>query len=196
MSRCPAYSRSCPEPVSTVNLNVTQIHLSDGNIDLFKQEPLTLALVEDDVYTADLSQLPYTDASLSVYINGVLQKPGRDYTRYLKTLTFTLSPLFDPAMATVMAVYVGTDYARLESAIQPGMIVGAAVAGNHNFIGFIRCDGALYTHSDYPGLFDVIGTVYNLPGDNAATHFRVPNIDSAYVDGTSNFNTGPAWIKV
>lgn len=196
MNCTPCYSKSCPEPVSTVNVNITEIHMSDGNIDLFKQEVLTLTESGAN-WVAELASIPYTDASLSVFINGVLQKAGRDYTRYLKTLTFTLSPLFDLSMSTVTAVYIGTNYARLESAIQPGMIVGAAVASDHDFIGFIRCDGTSYPHSMYPGLFDVIGTNYNQPGDtNGATHFRVPDVDSAYVDGSNNFNTGYAWIKV
>lgn len=192
MTRCPAYSKSCPEPVSTVNVSVTHISLSDGNVDLFKQEVLTL----NGDLQAELSQLPYTDESLTIYINGVLQKPDRDYTRFLKTITFTLSPLFDEANSTVSAVYIGTEYARLESSIQPGMIIGAATASSsYSFVGFIPCNGATYPQSQYPALFAAIETDYN-DGSEPSGHYRVPNIDSAYVDGTSNFNTGPAWIKV
>lgn len=39
---------------------------------------------------------------------------------------------------------------------------------------FLNCDGALYSRSEYPNLFNAIGTTFNQPGD-PGTGFRVPD---------------------
>ena len=186
MADC-CYKRSCPAPVSAVSVYNTVIHMSDGNIDLFKQEELTLTGA-----TATLSFLPYTDASLKLFLNGVLLVSGRDYTRDLKAITFIFDPLFDATTSTIMAVYVGTDYAVLEGALRPGMIVPAATAANYTFIGFLVCDGASLLVASYPALFAAIGYTYGGSGAN----FNIPNLTNAFVDGSSNFATGPVWIKI
>ncbi len=193
MRCCQTYRKSCPEPVSNVNVHLTQIQMADGNIDMFKQETLVLTPDGSD-WLATLDFLPYSDGSLSIYINGVLQKPGRDYTRDGKDLRFTLSEYFEATEAMVRAVYFGTEYATLESTIRPGMIVGAGTAAGYNFLGFLVCDGASYAQSAKPRLFAAIGTTYG-DGDNPGTTFQVPNVEMAFVDGSNNFATGPAYIK-
>jgi hypothetical protein len=191
MRCCQTYRKSCPEPVSTVNVHITNVSFADGNIDMFKQETLTA----DGDGLWFLSHLPYSDGSLSIYINGVLQKPGRDYTRDAKQIIFDIDPAFiDLSTSTVRAVYFGTEYATLESALRPGMIVGAGTAAGYSFIGFLVCDGASYLRSAKPRLYAAIGVTYG-PGDVPGTTFQVPNVEMAFVDGDNNFATGPAYIK-
>lgn len=41
----------------------------------------------------------------------------------------------------------------------------------------VPANGALYLRADYPIASSIFGNIYNLPGDNTITHFRVPNIE-------------------
>ena len=59
--------------------------------------------------------------------------------------------------------------------LQPGMFCfypakNSAVISHD---GTIECD-QVYLQADYPELFEVLGTDWNVPGDNNATHFRTP----------------------
>lgn len=47
------------------------------------------------------------------------------------------------------------------------------ISGSATRSGFLKCNGASYLRSDYPGLFDAIGTTY---GSVDGTHFNVPNL--------------------
>jgi len=190
MADC-CYKRSCPAPVSTVNVYVTEISLSDGNVDLFKQELLSLVLVSGTDYTAELSFLPYTDAALQVYINGVLQKRGIDYTREGKTLFFTFPADADANDMSVVANYVGTDYAVLESGIRSGVVMGWGGPGSPP-AGWLVCDGTSLLRASYPSLFAAIGTTY---GAVDGTHFNLPDLDLSYFSN-GVVSVGPALIKI
>lgn len=188
------WKSSCPEPVSSVTVNQTTINMGDGDVDVFEQETLTLTNTTGNEYTAELSRLPYTDDWLRIYLNGVLLVAGTDYTRNLKTITFTFTEDFVSGEEQVTAAYLGTDYARLESAIQPGMIVPAATAGTYEFIGFLPCDGASYLRTAKPALFAAIGTSYGV-GDDDPNTFNVPDLTASVVDGGLVSGTINAWIK-
>lgn len=57
-------------------------------------------------------------------------------------------------------------------------------------VGWLVCDGSEYSRTEYPLLFDVIGTLYGA-GDGTTT-FNVPNLMNHFVrcwDGESEFNT-------
>jgi hypothetical protein len=192
MSNC-CFKGSCPSPISTINVVVNNLSLSDGNTDVFRQEELTLTSLGGLLWSAVLTQLPYSDASLHIFLNGVLLLPGRDYVRSVKRITFTFTEPYEND-GTIVAHYFGTDYATIDSMIQPGMMIPAAVASSYNFVGFLLCDGASYLRSAKPALFAAIGTTYGLGSDDPNT-FNVPDIENSYVDAASDFTIGPIWIK-
>ena len=55
-------------------------------------------------------------------------------------------------------------------------------------LGYLVCDGSTVNQSDYPALFQVIGTIYG-PADT--TVFTLPNMLGAFVRGWNNGGSGP-----
>ena len=64
--------------------------------------------------------------------------------------------------------------------------------------GWLACDGSYVLKADYQNLFDVIGNIWDISGDNNDSKFRLPNLNSAgyfiqggnvdgqyYIDSTS-----------
>jgi microcystin-dependent protein len=64
--------------------------------------------------------------------------------------------------------------------------------------GWLACDGSYVLKADYKNLFDVIGNIWDISGDNNDSKFRLPNLNSAgyfiqggnvdgqyYIDSTS-----------
>ena len=67
--------------------------------------------------------------------------------------------------------------------------------------GYLECDGSEYSSSDYPDLFEAIGTNYG--GDSFSGTFKVPDLrglfirgyDEGSVDPNHSDRTNPQWIK-
>ena len=59
-------------------------------------------------------------------------------------------------------------------------------AGSTAPVGFLLCDGSEVSRTDYPYLFDVIGTTYG-EGDGNTT-FNLPNLQDKFIEGASNTN--------
>ena len=66
------------------------------------------------------------------------------------------------------------------------MFIGNIIAFTGSTIpeGYLECDGAALSRSDYADLFDVIGTTYG-PGDGSTT-FNLPNLSGKVSMGVSN----------
>ena len=55
-------------------------------------------------------------------------------------------------------------------------------AGNTIPSGYLLCDGAAVSRSEYANLFQVIGTTYG--GGNGSTTFNLPNLNRRFIEGT------------
>lgn len=66
---------------------------------------------------------------------------------------------------------------------------GAVVpfAGSRAPVGYLLCDGSEVSRTDYPYLFDTIGTLYG-EGDGLTT-FNLPNLQDKFIQGSSGTNT-------
>lgn len=66
---------------------------------------------------------------------------------------------------------------------------GAVVpfAGSRAPVGYLLCDGSEVSRTDYPYLFDTIGTAYG-EGDGLTT-FNLPNLQDKFIQGSSGTNT-------
>lgn len=66
---------------------------------------------------------------------------------------------------------------------------GAVVpfAGSRAPVGYLLCDGSEVSRTDYPYLFDTIGTLYG-EGDGLTT-FNLPNLQDKFIQGSSGNNT-------
>lgn len=52
--------------------------------------------------------------------------------------------------------------------------------------GYLLCNGAAVSRSEYANLFQAIGTTYGV--GNGSTTFNLPNLDSRFVEGTVRAN--------
>ena len=55
--------------------------------------------------------------------------------------------------------------------------------------GWLICDGSLISRTEYSGLFNVIGTSYNLETDTDDTKFRLPNLKGRVPVGLDSEDT-------
>lgn len=200
MTDC-CYRRSCPAPVSTVNVTNVSISMTSGDGSIFKQETLTLVALADgyiwlgNTYThkAVLTDIPYTDESLSIYINGIHQRSGTDYARDGYTVYFNFPSDARPSDMSVVAVYYGVDY-TIAPATGVGMIQGWSMSAGSVPAGWLVCDGSAVSRTVYGALFDVIDTTYGV-GDGSTT-FNLPKVTMVYRNPTTGLDeTGPAIIK-
>lgn len=189
MSDCQCNTKSCPEPVSTVNVSITEISLGDG-IDIFKRDTFTTVGAVPSTTEFVLTFIPYSSEALQVFVNGSLQREGIDYARDILTLTF-LNGIGGASHIT--AQYVGTDYSYYEPTIRPGTIVGWA-GGVTPPTGYLLCNGGEVPEATYPALYAAIGNTYDIGGETT-DYFRVPNITVNYTDPAAGQSTGPALIK-
>lgn len=70
-----------------------------------------------------------------------------------------------------------------------GMPVGSVIAfaGNINPAGFLLCDGAAVSRTDYKDLFDAVGTLYGVGDGN--TTFNLPNLTDRFIQGSNTSGT-------
>ena len=75
------------------------------------------------------------------------------------------------------------------------MAVGTIVpfGGSTSVNGFLLCDGSEYNRTDYPELFEVIGTSFGTPSAN--TKFKVPDLREATTKGIGENPNGEAHVK-
>lgn len=71
-----------------------------------------------------------------------------------------------------------------------GVPVGSVVAyaGTSAPEGFLLCDGSIYDSTEYGELFNIIGEMYNIGGEEEGK-FRVPNLRSRVIVGMDSTNT-------
>ena len=69
----------------------------------------------------------------------------------------------------------------LSALISPGTIIH--YAGRTVPIGWLICNGANVSRTDYAALFAAIGTIYGT--GNGATTFGLPNLDGRFLEGTT-----------
>ena len=177
---CSNYSKSCPEPVSTVNVSVTNNTFNlDGAGALYRQEVLspTAAEVGGQVYNATLSSTPFSDQAVQIFINGILQEIGDDYVRSDRTITFTFPAGITQAevdqmniVASYAAVSIGASDVGDETA---GTIKLWGNGASTIPLGWLECDGTEVSRSTYAALFAVIGVTYGAGGIDGTT-FNLP----------------------
>lgn len=198
MADC-CYQRSCPAPVSTVNVTNVTVALSAGDPGVFKQELLTISAYavtwQGASYThrAVLAAIPYNNECLTLYINGILQRSGTDYVRDGQHLYFNFPADARPADMVVAAVYYGTGY-TVTPVAGVGMIQTWSMASGTVPAGWLVCDGSAISRVTYAALFDVIGTTYG-SGDGSTT-FNLPNVSDVLRHNVTTVDqTGLAIIK-
>ena len=78
-----------------------------------------------------------------------------------------------------------------QSLIYDSVPVGAIFSypSNNLPIGYLLCDGSLISRTEYLGLFNVIGTTYNLETDTDDTKFRLPNLKGRVPVGLDSKDT-------
>jgi hypothetical protein len=195
---CSNYSKSCPEPVSTVNVSVTNNTFNlDGAGALYRQEVLspTAAEVGGQVYNATLSSTPFSDQALQIFINGILQEIGDDYVRSDRTITFTFPAGITQAevdqmniVASYAAVSIGASDVGDETV---GTIKLWANDGATVPLGWLECDGSEVSRSTYAALFAIIGETYGTPTSTSV--FVLP--PAGVIDTTPGTGTPVPIIK-
>lgn len=188
---CSNYSKSCPEPISTVNISVTNNTFNlEGAGALYRQEILTLTQVSGQEWSAVLADTPFSDFALQIYINGLLQELGDDYVRTDRVVLFDFPPEItaaEVAQMKVVAIYSAVNYVASDTPVDAvGTIKVYADDDGPIPVGWLVCDGSAVSRSTYAALFAVIGESYG--NGNGSTTFNLPpsNIITLNIPGAAD----------
>lgn len=135
--------------------------------------------------TAFTAQRAYVAGTLEVWLNGIYQRRGVDFTESNPgTGAFTLSPAptanqnirvsYHGGTVLTLASDANTVGGKAASELAPVGVI-QMFAGSTAPAGWLLCAGQTVSRSTYADLFAVIGTQFNTGGE-AGTDFRLPNL--------------------
>jgi len=163
-------SQCCPEAVSTIAVSNTTLTI-DSLPARRVQESLSLL---SDLITAMCTYTPVTKTDVMLFVNGVMQQQGTDYSIVGRKITLS-EPLIED---TVIDVYYYTvdDVPVTDGDIEVGMVMlwpdGVTVP-----TGWLECDGSEVSRTTYAALFAIWGTTYGV-GDGSTT-FDLANLSAS-----------------
>ena len=166
-------------PDVTVNQTVIQIGTTVG---IFREE-----VVDCTSSPSTLAALPIVDEALSLFVNGLYQRQGVDYTISGQTISWIGG--LPGAGSSCRASYFASETGAQPGSISVGTILG--FGGSAAPTGFLLTDGSVVSQTTYAALFAVIGHDFaNDAADEAALQaagdFRLPNLEMSFLDPSTN----------
>ena len=163
--------------IPTVPTNVSAFTNDAGYIKDIPSEYVTESELDGKGYITDLSNYytkEETDTQISEKTIGVYDDLGR----FKSEITHDIGNV--EQLETDSKVIVGAinELRNTGGADYDSLPVGTIVpfGGNDAPDGYLLCDGSKVARSEYPGLFEAIGTSFNLETDTDSTMFRLPNL--------------------
>jgi len=177
---------SIPEPVSTVNVSVTNMNIQSVQ-SLWYQAELTPV---GSVLT--LASYPLSDQAVMLFKNGdaLIQGAEEDYVMNGLTATLTEEPEGTDKFLVCVMTSANATFASL--AVGASTLWYGSVAGIP--AGWLEEDGSALSRTEYSALFAVIGTTYGA-GDGITT-FNLPNRSAATTDEYGNIIEVTQMMKV
>lgn len=105
MADC-CYSKSCPEPVSTVNVTVNELTGGNPEQEVFTNAGGDLTDNGDGTYSFTLTSTPISEDTVQVALNGVIMNPETDITQADALITVTPPSGFEIDDAVFVVSYI------------------------------------------------------------------------------------------
>ena len=182
---CTAYANSCcPQPVA---ISIAQTIVKTGENAILADQ------FNDTVVGTQLSltHTPWNRESLSVYVAGVPQRYGTDFSIIGSVVTFAVALVGQQVLIPYMYIDSGSDIVTFTTGMAMTLMIDDAVVANIPN-GFLIMDGGLlqgqgaglgYLRASYPDLYDAVGDTFG-GGDGSTTFLDVVVSEATYIGST------------